>query len=244
MRRERRKQEVKELPIMKNSKVVLGALSVFLTFCLGCVYKPANMSSSSPVDKAELSDSFLYEHKAKMEYADLVKTQIDKEAKEGSIRTAHLFLMTDKYTQDFKNYRHKNPKEHSLNKMFDFVIYCNIAVRNLPSRGKENVLELLVKYYYGNEYCEESNLSESTVKSIVAQLLLGAYCEPSKRSDLDRVIVESITPKTVKEDGIRVRVRFMEGNTTMLWVFDFRQYEVNGKRVWIPWDCWVGGYVY
>ena len=243
MRRERRKQEVKGLPIMKNSKVVLGVLAVFITFCLGCVYKSANTSSVSPAVETELSDNDLYEHKAKIEYADRLDTQIDKEAKEGCIRTAHSFLMTDKYIQDFKNYRHKNPKEHSLNKMLDFGVYCNIAVRTLPSREKENVLELLVKYYYGNEYCEESNLSELSIKSIVTQLLLGVYCEPSKRSDLDRVIVESITPKTVKEDGIRVRVRFMEGNTTTLWVFDFRQYEVNGKRVWIPWDCWQGGYV-
>jgi hypothetical protein len=242
MRRERRKQEVKGLLIMINSKVVLGLLSLFLTFCLGCAYF-SNSSSTSPVNETELSDSFLYEHKAKIEYADLVKSQIDKEAKEGCIRTAHSFLMTDKYKQDFMNYRHKNPKEHRLNKMFDFVIYCNIAVRNLPSRGKENVLELLVKYYYGNEYCEETILSKLAIKSIVTQLRLGAYCEPSKRSDLDRVIVESITPKTVKEDGIRVRVRFMEGTTTMLWVFDFRQYELNGKRVWIPWDFWNGGYV-
>lgn len=242
MRRERKKLEVKGLAFMRNSRNVLYVLSLFLTVFLGCAYS-SNSSSTSPVNKTEPSDNDLYEHKAKKEYADLVKTQIDKEAKEGSIRTAHSLLMTDKYKQDFMNYRHKNPTEHRLNKMLDFVIFCNIAVPALTSKGKENVLELLVKYYYGNESYEEAILSESAVKSIVAQLRLGAYCEPSKRSDLDRVIVESITPKTVKEDGIRVRVRFMEGNTTMLWVFDFRQYEVNGKRVWIPWDCWNGGYV-
>ena len=242
MRRERRNQGVKGLLIMMNSKVVLGVLSLFLTFCLGCAYF-SNSSSTSPVNETELSDNDLYEHKAKIEYADRLDTQIDKEAKEGSIRTAHSFLMTDKYKQDFMNYRHKNPREHSLNRMLDFGIYCNIAVRNLPSRGKENVLELLVKYYYGNEYCEEAILSKVAIKSIVTQLRLGAYCEPSKRSDLDRIIVESIVPKTPKEDGVTVRVRFMEGNTVMLFVFDFRQYEVNGKRVWLPWTWRFGGNV-
>lgn len=234
---------MKDLTIMTNIKFELSVLVMLSILHSGCARGPVKITDPASPYSAEPNDNDLYEAKHKMEYFSLIKTQIEREAKEGDIRTAHELLMTDRYKQDFIHYRRLTPNEHFTNRLIDFTTFSGVAVNIIPSIGSTNLMNLLVQYCYGTQYYEDSELSDVVVKSIIAQLLIGAYSAPDQRLGMDKVIIESIKPKDAKGNSLLVRIRFILENKPVLCIFDFQKYEVNGKKVWLPRDWGWGGYV-
>jgi len=227
---------------MTRNYVISRAVVTFL-FVLGAMCLLATNESTNIAEEVTSDNKEIEEFESRSKYIRSVITQIVKAAKQGDVTVARSYLMTDRFQKEYGG-RFVQSSQTSLGRAQARMFFLEVAVNSLPHIGADEVIGLLVEYFYGNVKVNSLILDNKTMESLTKQLIAGTHVNPEQRSLTGQIEVLEVVRSTKQEKATTTAYIIYWGKPdAFIWFFEFSQYELDGRKVWLPTKWSRGGYI-